>query len=228
MVLFDLIQCVLFFLVTGLTQLGIKSPQVFLVSSFERHLCDFSLLHETLERDLGELQKYALLSAMPNIDLEIISKKKLAFKNRIYLLATLCAAGAAVPVPGLSIAIDLAVLAGAVKDYVLGFGLDIPSLKRLSSSTGVPYNDLRAVINSPLAGVEITTKLLLKVIMVQSSDTTQLMTEEIFRWIPIIGIPVGMGISFKTIYKCLNFILSQLTEDARRVFRRVVGINTSV
>lgn len=229
MVLSNLIQCVLFFLVTGLTQLGIESPQVFLVSTFELHLCDFYLLHETLERDLCELKKYALLSAMPNIDLEIISKKKEAFKHRIPLFAALCAA---VPVPGLSIAVDLAVMADAVKDYVLGFGLDIPSLKRLSSSTGVPYNDLCAVINSPLAAVEITSELLLKVIMVQCSDIGPLSplttAEEIFSWIPIFGIPVAMGISFTRVYKCLNVILSQLTEDARRVFRRALGINTSV
>ncbi|XP_063352910.1 interferon-inducible GTPase 5-like [Pelmatolapia mariae] len=213
----------------GLTQLGIKSPQVFLVSTFELHLCDFYLLHETLERDLDELKKYALLSAMPNIDLEIISKKKEAFKHRIPLFATLCAAGAAVPFPGLSSDTDLAVLAVAVKDYVLGFGLDIPSLKRLSSSTGVPYNDLCAVINSPLAAAEITSELLLKVIIAQSSDTTELTTaEEVFTLIPIIGMPVAMGISFTRIYKFLNVNLSQLTEDARRVFRRAVGINTSV
>uniref|UniRef100_A0A3Q4I593 Interferon-inducible GTPase 5-like n=2 Tax=Neolamprologus brichardi TaxID=32507 RepID=A0A3Q4I593_NEOBR len=211
----------------GLTQLGIKSPQVFLVSTFELHLYDFYLLHETLERDLCELKKYALLSAMPNIDLEIISKKKEAFKHRIHLLATLCAVGAVVP--GLSIAIDLAVLAGAVKDYVLGFGLDIPSLKRLSSSTGVPYNDLCAVINSPLAAVEITTELLLQVIMVQSIDKTYLMTaEEIISWIPIIGIPAAIHFSFTSISKLLNVNLSQLTEDARRVFHRAVGIKTSV
>lgn len=40
---------------TGLRKQGIESPQVFLVSSFESHLYDFSLLQQTLERDLPEL-----------------------------------------------------------------------------------------------------------------------------------------------------------------------------
>uniref|UniRef100_A0A3Q2WHP2 Interferon-inducible GTPase 5-like n=1 Tax=Haplochromis burtoni TaxID=8153 RepID=A0A3Q2WHP2_HAPBU len=38
--------------VQGLSGLGIKSPQVFLVSTFELHLYDFPLLQQTLERDL--------------------------------------------------------------------------------------------------------------------------------------------------------------------------------
>uniref|UniRef100_A0A3P9C5V8 Immunity related GTPase cinema n=1 Tax=Maylandia zebra TaxID=106582 RepID=A0A3P9C5V8_9CICH len=144
--------------------LGVESPQVFLVSSFELHLYDFSLLHETLDRDLPEHKRHALLRAMPNISLEIIDKKKKTFKRRLYWLSTLSAAVAAVPVPGLSIAVDIAVLVGAVTNYVFGFGLDIKSLQRLSASTGVPYADLHAVIVSPLAAVKISKELLLKVL----------------------------------------------------------------
>ncbi|XP_065328160.1 interferon-gamma-inducible GTPase 10-like [Pelmatolapia mariae] len=93
-----------------LRDLGVESPQVFLVSSFELHLYDFSLLHETLDRDLPEHKRHALLRAMPNISLEIIDKKKKTFKRRLYWLSALSAAVVAVPVPGLSIAVDIAVL----------------------------------------------------------------------------------------------------------------------
>uniref|UniRef100_A0A3P8RWR0 IRG-type G domain-containing protein n=1 Tax=Amphiprion percula TaxID=161767 RepID=A0A3P8RWR0_AMPPE len=47
--------------IQGLLKLGIEAPQVFLVSSFELHLYDFSLLHETLERELPDHKKNALL-----------------------------------------------------------------------------------------------------------------------------------------------------------------------
>uniref|UniRef100_A0A3B4H774 Immunity related GTPase cinema n=1 Tax=Pundamilia nyererei TaxID=303518 RepID=A0A3B4H774_9CICH len=128
-----------------------SSPQVFLVSSFELYLYDLPLLQQTLDRDLPGHKRDALLCAMPNINPEIIRKKKQALKSKVKYWATLSAAGAAVPVPGLSIAVDAAVLVGAVTHYVFAFGLDIPSLKRLSARTGVPYADLRAVIMSPLA-----------------------------------------------------------------------------
>ncbi|XP_063353843.1 interferon-inducible GTPase 5-like [Pelmatolapia mariae] len=209
--------------VQRLRGLGIGSPQVFLVSSFELHLYDFSLLHETLDGDLPSNKRDTLLFVMPNINPEIIRKKKKTFKRRLYWLATLSAAGAAVPLPGLSIAVDLAVLVGAVTEYVFAFGLDIPSLKRLSDRTGVPYTDLRAVIISPLAAAEITTELLLKVMTQVGRTASLILAEEASRFIPIVGIPVAMGLSFITTYKVLNVILNQLAEDAEKVFEKALG-----
>ncbi|CAI5695130.1 unnamed protein product [Oreochromis niloticus] len=214
--------------IQGLRGLGVESPQVFLVSSFELHLYDFSLLHETLDRDLPEHKRHALLRAMPNISLEIIDKKKKTFKRRLYWLAALSAAVAAVPVPGLSIAVDIAVLVGAVTDYVFGFGLDIKSLQRLSASTGVPYADLRAVIVSPLAAVKISKELLLKVLSQIAGAATFMALEEVSRFIPIFGIPLAMVFSFTTTYRLLKFILNQLAEDAQKVFKKALGLNTSV
>uniref|UniRef100_A0A3B4H6M0 Interferon-inducible GTPase 5-like n=1 Tax=Pundamilia nyererei TaxID=303518 RepID=A0A3B4H6M0_9CICH len=66
--------------VQGLATQGIESPRVFLVSSFQLHQYDFSLLYETLERELPELKRKALLLATPSINLEIITKKKQAFQ----------------------------------------------------------------------------------------------------------------------------------------------------
>uniref|UniRef100_A0A3B4H4W6 IRG-type G domain-containing protein n=1 Tax=Pundamilia nyererei TaxID=303518 RepID=A0A3B4H4W6_9CICH len=159
-----------------------ESPQVFLVSSFELHLYDFNLLHQTLDKDLPKNKRDALLFVMPNINPEIIRKKKEAFKRRLYWLTTLSAAVAAVPLPGLSIAVDAAVLVGAVTHYVFAFGLDIPSLKRLSDRTEVAS-----------------------------------------RFIPIVGIPAAMVLSFITTYKVLNVILSELAEDAEKVFEKALG-----
>ncbi|XP_019211569.1 interferon-inducible GTPase 5-like [Oreochromis niloticus] len=203
--------------------LGIESPQVFLVSSFELHLYDFSLLHETLDRDLPSKKRDALLFVMPNINPEIIRKKKKAFQSKIKYYATLSAVGAAVPLPGLSIAVDLALLVGAVTHYVHAFGLDIPSLKRLSDRTGVPYADLRAVIISQLAAVEITKELLQKVMTQVGRTASLIVAEEASRFIPFIGIPVAMGLSFTTTYKVLNVILSELAENAEKVFEKALG-----
>uniref|UniRef100_A0A668RZA1 IRG-type G domain-containing protein n=1 Tax=Oreochromis aureus TaxID=47969 RepID=A0A668RZA1_OREAU len=142
---------------------GIESPRVFLVSSFKQHWCDFFLLQETLERELPMKKRDALLFVMPNFNPEIIIKRKKAFQSKLKYYAIGSAAGAHDQVPGLSIAVDAALLVDAVTHYVHAFGLDIPSLKRLSHRTGVPYTDLRAIIISPLAAAEITTELLLKV-----------------------------------------------------------------
>ncbi|XP_063353854.1 interferon-inducible GTPase 5-like [Pelmatolapia mariae] len=212
----------------GLQKQGVKSPQVFLVSSFELHLYDFSLLHQTLERDLPAHQRDALLFAMPNINLEIINKKKEAFQSKIKYWATLSAAAAGVPVPGLSICVDLSMMVNVAVDYVAGFGLDKPSLERLSASSGVPYTELLEVLKSPLAAVKITKVFLLKLLTQLTSTAALMALEEGSRWIPLIGIPLAAGLSFTTTYRALNYFLTELADDAQRVFKRAVGLNTSV
>lgn len=113
-------------------------------------------------------------------------------------MATLSAAGAAVPVPGLSAKVNAAVLVGAVTDYVHAFGLNILSLKRPFYRTGVPYSYLRAVIISPLTAAEITKKLLQKVMTQLGCVATLIVAEEASRFIPFIGIPAAMRLSFTT------------------------------
>ncbi|CAI5657034.1 unnamed protein product [Oreochromis niloticus] len=199
-------------------QLGIESPKVFLVSSFELHLYDFPLLQLILERDLPKNKRDTLLFVMPNINPEIIIKKKEAFQYKVNYYATVSAVGSAVPLPGLSIAVDLAVLVGAVTEYVFAFGLDVSSLKRLSGKTGVPYADLCAVINSPLAAAEITKELVQQAMTKVKHRAAQ----EVSRCIPIIGIPLAMVFSFHKTCEFLNLIIDQLADDAQRVFKRAL------
>uniref|UniRef100_A0A3B4H082 IRG-type G domain-containing protein n=1 Tax=Pundamilia nyererei TaxID=303518 RepID=A0A3B4H082_9CICH len=47
--------------------LGFESPQVFLVSSFELHLYDFNLLHQTLDKDLPKNKRDALLFVIVHV-----------------------------------------------------------------------------------------------------------------------------------------------------------------
>ncbi|XP_074548515.1 interferon-inducible GTPase 5-like [Halichoeres trimaculatus] len=205
--------------IQSLQDQGFESPQVFLVSSFDLHLYDFPLLAETLERELPDLKREAFQLAMPNTSLEMIDKKKKAFKSKIKYWATLSAAVAGVPVPGLSVAVDLSLLVGVVTRFVFGFGLDISSLKKISHYTGVPYEELKAIIKSPLAATVVTPALVLN-LLAQTESLVALMTaEEGSRFIPIL-IPVTMTLSFLTIYKALNIFLDVLADDARRVFEK--------
>ncbi|CAJ1074110.1 interferon-inducible GTPase 5-like [Xyrichtys novacula] len=205
----------------GLQKLGFQSPLVFLVSSVDLHLYDFSLLVETLEQELPDLKKEAFLLAMPNTSLEMIHKKEKAFYSKIKYFAALSAAVAAVPVPGLSIAVDIALLVSLFTRYVFGFGLDISSLKRLANYRDVPYEELKKIVISPLAAAKITSELVLKVVKQSASTAALLAAEEGARFIPVFGIPAAMILSFTTTYSALSSILDILAKDAERVFERV-------
>lgn len=198
------------------------------MSSFELHLYDFPLLHETLERELPEHKRNALLLAMPNVSMEIINKKKKAFQAQIKYVAFLSAFGAAAPVPGLSATVDAALLTSEVTQYVVGFGLDKPSLQALSDTTNVPLNELIALIVSPVAARKITADLILKLIGKSATTVLLMAAEEGSRFIPLFGIPAAMVLSFTTTYNVLNMFLNMLAEDAQRVFKRALGLSTSV
>uniref|UniRef100_A0A3P9C7I3 IRG-type G domain-containing protein n=1 Tax=Maylandia zebra TaxID=106582 RepID=A0A3P9C7I3_9CICH len=187
--------------------LGIKSPQVFLVSTFELHLYDFPLLQQTLERDLPEHQRDVLLFGICNI----IKKKKEVFQAEITLYATLSAAVRTAPL-GISSVFD-STLKAAVTGYVAGFGLDSPSLKRLAAITGVSYTDLCAVINSPLATNTITTDLILDELTTLPSTAKIMRADNVCRFIPLFGSLLTAGFSFTISSRALQFFLSELADD---------------
>ncbi|XP_051249484.1 interferon-inducible GTPase 5-like isoform X2 [Dicentrarchus labrax] len=214
--------------IQGLQQQGVESPQVFLVSSFELKLHDFPLLHRTLEGELPAHQRNALLLAMPNINLEIINRKKEAFQAKIKYFATLSAAVAAVPVPGLSVAVDVALMVGVVSKYVVGFGLDSSSLKSLAGSTGVPLKDLTTAIRSQLAVTKITPFLIMKLLTQCVSTAASMAAEEGSGFIPVFGILAAVTLSLITTNRTLNSFLNMFAEDAHTVFKRALGLKTSV
>ncbi|XP_029972499.1 interferon-inducible GTPase 5-like [Salarias fasciatus] len=214
--------------IKGLRDQGIEAPQVFLVSSFELHLFDFHLLEETLERELPAHKRNAFLYALPNISKEIIKKKKEAYQAQIKYHALFSSGVAAVPVPGLSSAVDLVLVVGVVTQYVNGFGLDKASLRRLSDSSDVPYSELVSVMTSKLGGTTITPELIKKLLSQLALEGALIAAEEVSRFFLFIGIPVSMILSGVSTYRILNFLLDLVAEDAQRVFEKAVEKNSEV
>lgn len=212
---------------SGLRNEGVQAPQVFLLSNFELQRHDFRCLHDTLERELPEHKRDVLLFAMPNISLEVIEKKKEAFKAKIPQYAFVSAACAAVPFPGLSIAVDGGLIAGVVQQYKTGFGLDRPSLQRLAETTGVPVEDLTSVVRSPLSLNSINVEFILKLLLQSASVAGSMLAEEGLKFIPIFGTLVASGISYKVTEKALLSFLDMLAEDAQNVFQRALCCTNS-
>ncbi|XP_028435571.1 interferon-inducible GTPase 5-like [Perca flavescens] len=206
----------------------VESPQVFLVSSCKLHLYDFRLLEKTLEEELPAHKRDALLLALPTVSLEIIIKKKEALQARIKYPAGVSALGAAAPVPGLSVAIDMTMIAATVRQYQVTFGPDSESLQRLAETVRVPLDELRAAMTSPLAGKEITKDLIIKILSSSVAFLSLNVAEEGSRFLPLLGIPVAMTISFLSTYQALNMFLNMFAEDAQKVVEKALGLNTPV
>ncbi|XP_071393684.1 interferon-inducible GTPase 5-like [Centroberyx affinis] len=214
--------------VQGLQKQGVESPKVFLISSLDLHLYDFQLLVETFEKEIPTHKRNALLFAIPNINLKIINKKKEAFQAKIKYYALLSALVASVPLPGLSVAVDLGIVVDVVRKYQIGFGLDSKSLKKLADSAHMPMNDIKEVMTSPLAGNIISKELIIKILTMSVTAVALMVVEEGLRFIPAVGIPVAMTASFISTYNLLSTCLKMVAEDAQKVLKKALGLNTSV
>uniref|UniRef100_A0A8D0BKS5 Immunity related GTPase cinema n=1 Tax=Salvator merianae TaxID=96440 RepID=A0A8D0BKS5_SALMN len=194
---------------------GVTSAQVFLLSSWELSKYDFSLLEETLAKELPCHKRHAFLLALPNISLGILQKKKLGLQGQIWKMATLSCAAAAVPIPGISITCDIRILMKSLSSYRQNFGLDEKSLASLAEKVGKPVEELKEAIQSPL-GREISKDVVLKM-LTKAGGGGVMVLEYFTKAVPVFGSIAAGGLSFATTYHMLRSSLNEVANDAQNV-----------
>ncbi|XP_061096382.1 interferon-inducible GTPase 5-like [Conger conger] len=204
----------------GLLENGVASPTVFLISSLDLQLYDFPKLQETMEKELPEHKQRVLLLSLPNITLDINKKKKEALQANIWKVSLLSGAVAAIPIPGLSVVVDVGILVKELSSYYQAFGLDDESLKNLSDKTNVPLEELKAVLTSPL-NKEISGDVVIK-LLTKFAGAGVMLLEYWASTIPVFGSMAAAGISYSTTHRMLTSCLNELAEDAQKVLMRAL------
>ncbi|KAJ8247249.1 hypothetical protein COCON_G00234260 [Conger conger] len=204
----------------GLLENGVASPTVFLISSLDLQLYDFPKLEETMEKELPKHKQRVLLLSLPNITLDINKKKKEALQANIWKVSLLSGTLAAIPIPGLSVVVDVGILVKELSSYYQAFGLDDESLKNLSDKTNVPLEELKAVLTSPL-NKEISGDVVIK-LLTKFAGAGLMLLEYWASTIPVFGSMAAAGISFATTHMMLTSCLNELAEDAKNVLMRAL------
>lgn len=114
----------------NLLRVGI--PKIFLVSSFNLEKYDFQNLMNTLEDELPENKKFALIQSLPVYSLEALTKKKTYYQKMIWLNAFAAGVRAIAPIPVLSLACDYGIMKKFFHEVFTGFGLSNKTLGALS------------------------------------------------------------------------------------------------
>ncbi|XP_051565877.1 interferon-inducible GTPase 5-like [Myxocyprinus asiaticus] len=200
----------------GLRKIGLEDPVVFLISSSELGSFDFNLLQERIAKELPQHKRHVLILSLPNITLEINERKKKALKKNIGRIAFVSACVAAVPVPGLSIAVDLAIIVNEIRTYCNAFGLDKKSLLNLCKRSGKSIETLDSLMTS-IWHKGLCTSSVLSMLSVASVLITEDVVERVFTFIPILGSVVAGGLSYLTVSIMLKKALNDIAEDARKV-----------
>uniref|UniRef100_A0A9J8A983 Immunity-related GTPase family, e4 n=1 Tax=Cyprinus carpio carpio TaxID=630221 RepID=A0A9J8A983_CYPCA len=127
------------------------NPKVFLISSYDLGKYDFHDLVDSLESDLSEYKRFALVQSLPVCSLAMLEKKKKVLEKFIWLAALGSSLGAVIPFPFLSLAIDKTVLVTYLVSCHNALGLNEQSLIKLSERMNKPLSQLKSAIKSPLA-----------------------------------------------------------------------------
>ncbi|XP_059366209.1 interferon-inducible GTPase 5-like [Carassius carassius] len=200
----------------GLRKIGIDDPAVFLISGWEFEKFDLNVLQERMEKELPQHKRLVLMLALPNITLEINEKKKKALEQNIGKVAFLSACVAAVPVPGLSIAVDLAFIVHEIEKYCTTFGLDKESLEKLCERYGKRIETVEGLIKSAWYK-EICTGSITTILRDISFLITEDAVESVVRFIPLLGTVAAGAMSYWAVSTMLKSALNEVAEDSRNV-----------
>uniref|UniRef100_A0ACB8FRY4 Uncharacterized protein n=2 Tax=Sphaerodactylus townsendi TaxID=933632 RepID=A0ACB8FRY4_9SAUR len=199
---------------------GVVNPRIFLVSSWHLNMYDFPFLQMTLANDLNDLKRFLLFMAMSPFSRENLLEKKAAMEAVIWKKALLSCAIGVIPLPGLSLSVDIGLLVTTLKDICKAFGLDEDSLCNLANRVGKPVDVLRsAVKKTPLAN-QINPQFVRSLITPSPLVGSAMVLEMISDFIPGMG---SLGAySFSTSFYMLKRFLEDAMKDAENVLAKVV------
>ena len=110
--------------------------EIFLISNHDTGKYDFLRLTEAIIDVLPVRQRESLilsLGVVKNLSTEILQRKIEVLKSRMWMVASASFAAATVPLPGLSIAVDLAMITAEIKLYISQLGLPEEGSERFQS-----------------------------------------------------------------------------------------------
>ncbi|XP_071177712.1 T-cell-specific guanine nucleotide triphosphate-binding protein 2-like [Mytilus edulis] len=109
------------------------AKKVFFISCVDTNIGELSELLSYVESNLDDFKGLAALASMAVLSEFIIGLKYKVLKNRIKKVSVAAAAIAAVPVPGVDVALNIALLVEEVIHYINSFGLSRKKMETLDT-----------------------------------------------------------------------------------------------
>ena len=176
-----------------------NEEDVFLISNHHPTKWDFGRLTQAILDVLPRYQRESLtlsLAILTSLSKDVLQRKVEILKGRMWIVAAASTAVATAPVPGLSFAVDIALVLNEVKEYIVQLGIPKKGSGKFSVLSVATQGDVtRIYVN--FATISGITK------MFEQEAATENVAVELARFIPIVGSAIAGGLSFV----CTNFIL---------------------
>jgi len=207
---------------------GCDAVPVFLIDNYELNKFEFEKLKQQIIQDYPEQKRSALIFSLEASSEEMIRLKVAELRSRIWKSAALSAAGATVPIPGVSTVMDLGLVTHEALSYYRQLGLDSKSLQRNAKLHSADPDRMQSIISNALGvraegAVTVDGMRSIVTTIVTRSPTLLAATvvEEGVKVLPLIGSLVAPPISFAGTRSALNLILDKFEETALKVVKFV-------
>ncbi len=197
-----------------------SAERLFLISGHYRNRLrwDFPEMCQHLIRCYPQRKREALVLNFRALSHQVVEEKVKVLKERIVPLSLLSSVGGAIPIPGVGVAADVALLTTEFIEYKKQLGLDNDSIQDLSNALGI---DKKILFSLPgvLKFAVVNSAKVISMLAAQSAVKVGLKSAQAV--LPIIGTViacvVGAAISFVATYKVLENTLKEMREAALRV-----------
>lgn len=209
----------------NLRKANFRDPTIFIISNYDHEIGQFDDLMVAIFHSLPDFKKEAMILSIGPLTHQIIREKKKALHNRVFKIAVISAGAAAVPLPGVDVAVDLAIIAYEINFYMSEFGLDEDSLMHLCKKTKTKYDQITESLKhskSLLAEKSTLRTLFMKIVKTQAAEQVG---GRFAKYIPVIGSIVSSCVAYAACVKFLRSEIDLLEEDAQTLVNIVIDKN---
>ena len=171
-----------------------------------------------VEENIGGIKDQVLLFSLESMTKEIVERKYKMLKKRLVLATAVTASIAAIPVPGLDVVINTALLVHEVCHYMSVFGINTG---RVYSLTNFDHSLLncRSLLEPNLdMAVFVATKI--------GTYATLLFVQSFFDLIlPLIGSVISSATAARLTYRFLCDVLQDIYHDAVLIYEHIMKTN---
>ncbi|XP_073728828.1 uncharacterized protein [Misgurnus anguillicaudatus] len=197
----------------------VGNSRVFLISSYDLEKYDFQKLVDTIESELSEHKRFALVQCVPVCSLAMLEKKKKMMEKYVMVAALASGLGGLIH-PSLYMTFGNKGLAAFLSSCHYAFGLDEESLMKLSEKVNKPVSLLKSKIKSPFV-LALKDRLSVTPHLSMTNPVTSL--DDLLDPRFILKRSQNAYMAFNKTYAVLNDALNEMIEDMTEVLR-VAGL----
>ena len=186
--------------------------EIFLVSSHFPTEYQFDELTQAILAVFPQRQRESLILTIDNallLSKNTLKRKVEVLQKRIKYVATASAVAAAVPIPGASVAADIALMKREIDFYTTQLGLPDEGSNAFSLLSLNTQSELKAF--------SLTVSTFTRIGELLEKNCTESVVREFSRSIPVIGVVTASSLSYGATYYFLSKWLAQLEEFALKV-----------